>query len=170
MSKSEGDFIGLLDSPEEMYGKTMALPDEAVVQVFIDSTDVSLDEIKNIEKEIDEGGNPRDVKMRLARELVAFYHDKETARDAEEHFIKTFQKKEFPDDAREIVVQKETLLKDMLVGEQIIESHSAFKRLIEQGAIRNITRNKKIDDINFKIVESSRLKVGKRKFLKVTLQ
>jgi len=98
------------------------------------------------------------------------FFGKTKAEAARINFDKIFSKKEFPDDAQEIVAQKETLLKDILIDEQIVESHLAFKRLVEQGAIRDVERNEKINDINFKIVESVNLKIGKRTFLKVKLK
>lgn len=94
MSKSLGNYIGIDEPPQEMYGKTMSLPDELMVRYFELVTPVPLEEVRSIAKGLAEGTlHPRDVKMRLAREIVSFYHGPEAAMQAEEQFKKVFQKK-----------------------------------------------------------------------------
>lgn len=167
MSKSEANFIGLNDLPFDMYGKVMALPDQTIAQVFTDCTLVSREEIARITKDITEGKNPRDVKMQLARELVSLYHGEKKASVAEKKFIATFQKKEFPVDAEEVVVKSGTLLNAVLIQKHFVVSNSEFRRLIEEGAIKDALSGKKINDPQFKIIDSINIKIGKRKFLKI---
>lgn len=165
MSKSKGHGVFLDTNNIKMFGAIMAQPDEMVEILFTHLTRISLPEIQAIVS-----GDPKGAKIKLAQEIVKMFFGKTKAEAARINFDKIFSKKEFPDDAQEIVAQKETLLKDILIDEQIVESHLAFKRLVEQGAIRDVERNEKINDINFKIVESVNLKIGKRTFLKVKLK
>jgi len=104
MNKSEGDYIALNDTPFDMYGKTMALPDGVIVQIFTDCTLVPMSRIEEIKSILSSGGNPRDTKMKLAFELTALYHGKKKAEAAQKKFIKIFQKKEFSYDAEEVSV------------------------------------------------------------------
>ncbi len=93
MSQSLGNYISVIDSPNEMYGKTMSIPDETIENWFELCTDVPMSEVKEL---LVEGKNPRDAKMRLAREIVALYHSREAAQEANEYFVTTFSKREQP--------------------------------------------------------------------------
>lgn len=170
MSKSEGNFIGLSDSPSDIYGKTMALPDGVIVQVFTDSTNISIQDIEQMKKELESGGNPRDVKMKLAFELAALVHGKKNAEKAQKKFIETFQKKEFPGDAKTVLVRKGSDLKGILFKEGVITSTSEFLRLLKGGAIKNADSGEKIVDPHFVVVGDMRLKIGKKTFLKIMVK
>jgi len=164
MSKSLGTGIGLDEDPNNMYGKTMALPDEAVIQCFIDCTYLSLDEIEVIKKELEAGANPRDIKMRLAKEIVTMYHNGEAANKAEEYFVTAFQKKEIPDNIEELEQESGRKFVDVLIEKGIVVSKSEYRRLIDEGAVT--LNGEKVTDPNTTI-SIGVLKVGKRRFLKI---
>lgn len=168
MSKSLGTGIALNENPTNMFGKTMALPDEAVIQCFIDCTYLSMNQIAQIRTNLESGTNPRDVKMALAKEIVKMYHGSEVADKAEEYFVSTFQKKEIPDDVEEIKVSAGTKLVDILAEKGIVKSKSDFRRLIDEGAIAWV-QGEKISDPNFVLETEGVLKVGKKRFVKIII-
>lgn len=174
MSKSLGNYIGINESPKEMYGKTMSLADSLMIRYFELVTRVPLAEIKTIEKGLREGTiHPRDVKMRLAREIVNMYHGEQAALAAEEHFKQVFQKGDLPDEMPEIKVTPELLghgkvwLPKLLVHAQLASSTSEARRLIQQGAVK--IDGEKCDDYNAEIMprDGMVLRVGKRKFARL---
>lgn len=165
MSKSLGTGIGLDENPTDMYGKTMRLPDEALIQCFIDCTEMSLDEIESIKTQLDTGTNPRDVKMRLAREIVKMYHSEELAIHAEQDFISKFQKKEIPDELEKIIISSGTKLIDVLIEKGTIDSKTAWRRLVEDGAVTNLETKEKITDIDFVPQGKTLIKIGKKIFI-----
>lgn len=168
MSKSEGGYIALSDSPQQMYGKTMALPDSVVPQMFTDCTLLSLDEIRAVEAETQKGGNPRDAKMRLAFEIVKLYHGEQKANAAEAGFVSTFQKKETPTGVREVSAMRGTPLADVLVAEGLVASKSEFQRLCLSGGISVAGEDKKITDWKA-LVEPGTFRIGKHRFIKITV-
>lgn len=170
MSKSEGGFIGLSDSAQEMYGKTMALADEAVIQVFVDCTYIPLEEIEQIKKELTSGANPRDSKMRLARELVTLYHDADKAKAAEENFVNTFAKGGVPDEVETVETESGKLLVDIMVEKNIVASKSEWRRLIDEGAVSIVESEEKITDPFAKAEKSDVYKIGKRRFIKIEVK
>ncbi len=168
MSSSWGNTINIFDKPEEMYGKIMSGDDDIIIPYFISCTRIPIKEINNIEKKLKNNKiNPRDIKMELAREIVSIYHNKKKALEAEEYFIKTFQKKEIPKKIKETKVKKGSILSEVLVSANIIKSKNEFKRLIEGSAITKIKTNEKIKDIYYKIDKNIILKIGKKRFIKI---
>lgn len=171
MSKSLGTGIGLDESPAEMYGKTMRLPDEAIVQCFIDCTFLTMDEIKEKENKLTQGKiNPRDLKMNLAYEIVKIYHGAKKAKEAEENFIKTFQKKEIPEKMEEAKCKTGESLSEVLVKNKILSSKGEWRRLVSEKAIHDLLRNENIKDIYFRITENLKLRIGKKKFVKIIIK
>jgi len=174
MSKSLGNYIGISEPPAEMYGKTMSIPDEFMVRYFELVTPVSLDELKEIKEGLEAGVlHPRDVKMRLAREIVSFYHGEKAAWEAEKQFKKVYQQRELPDEIPEFVILEEDLEKGkiwlprLLVLAGLAPSSSQARRLIKQGAVK-VNGDKINDDrYNFKPESGMIIKVGKRKFVKL---
>ncbi len=172
MSKSLGTGIGLDENPQDMYGKVMRLPDEALIQCFIDCTTLPMSEIESLKTLAAE--NPRDLKMRLGREIVSMYHSKSAAEKAEANFVSTFQKKEIPDDVEEIKMESGEKLVDLLVRAKVIESKSEFRRLVEQGGLHKLTGTdtnekgdgQKVED-QFAAAEQGTYKIGKRRFIKI---
>ena len=168
MSKSLGTGIGLNESPIDMYGKTMSQADENIPQLFTDCTYIGMDEINKINKKLKEGKiNPRDLKMKLAYEIVKIYHGEKKAKEAEENFAKTFQKKEIPEKIEEVVCNTGELLSNVLINNKILKSKSEWRRLIEGNAIHDLIQNKNISDSNTKITKDLTLKIGKKRFLKI---
>ncbi len=173
MSKSLGNYIGIDESPREMYGKTMSLPDELMIRYFELVTAVSLEEIQAIQNGLQNGElHPRDVKMRLAREIVSFYHDSNVAYTAEEEFKKIFQQHDLPDEIPVYAWLEEGLvwLPKLLHEAGLVASTSEGRRLIQQGAVK--LDGEKVEDANIEIrpQEGMVIKVGKRKFIKISLE
>ena len=165
MSSSWGNTINLFDSANEMYGKVMSLKDELIIKYFILTTRLDMAEIKKYEEELKAGANPKDIKMKLAREIVKMYHGERKAEKAQENFENTFSKGEFPEDARVITASKEDKIIDILVNNKIVESKMEFRRLIEAGAVSDYP-DQKIIDTNEMIGENQRkIKIGKRIFI-----
>lgn len=176
MSKSLGNYIGITESPREMYGKTMSIADELMIRYFELVTPISMEEIRGIEKGLKDGSlHPRDVKMRLGREIVTIYHGEEAALRAEEEFKNIFQKKELPDEIPEYTVRPADLedgriwLPKLMVLANIAGSTSEGRRLVQQGAVK--VDDNKFDDPNGKIVPQNGMiiKAGKRKFIKLVV-
>lgn len=173
MSKSEGTYIALDDSPNDMFGKTMALPDETIVQIFTDCTYMATEEIQDIKEGLEKGKNPRDAKMKLGYELVKLFHDEDKARKAEDSFVKTFKDKEMPEDSKEIIItkgKKNEKLSKITLEEDLIKSIGEFRRLVAEGAVSNMDTGEKITNPDFVIEEDINLKIGKRRFLKIKVQ
>ncbi len=169
MSKSLDNYIGISESPKDIYGKTLSIPDNLIIDYFTLATDVSTKSITNSKKLLDSGEiNPRDVKRELARELVALYYSKEIAENAEKEFDEIFVKKNNPMNIEEFILNSKSIsLLQLLVDTKLCESKSQAKRVIEQGGVS--IENKKITDpmSNITISESVVLKVGKRNFIKL---
>lgn len=168
MSSSWGNVIALTDTPNDMYGKIMAMKDELIEKYYLLCTNRSLAEIDAIKKELEEGANPRDIKMGLAKEIAGMYHGAEAAEKAEENFVATFQKKEIPNEVEEVSAAPGKKLIDLLIEAEIVKSKSDFRRLIEEGAI-GFMGGEKITDPNFTVTEAGVLKVGKKRFLKINI-
>jgi len=165
MSSSWGNVINLFDSAQEMYGKVMSLRDNLLIKYFVLTTRVQMSEIKKYEEKLKEGQNPKEIKMKLAKEIVRMYHGEKEAEKAEENFENTFSKGEFPKDAQIIFVSSQEKIMDCLVQNKIVESKSEFRRLIEAGAISNYP-DKKINDSNDVVGEKERkIKIGKKTFV-----
>lgn len=164
MSKTYDNCIYLDDSPTDMYGKTLSIKDDLITTYMECCTDIPMKEINAIEKKMRDGANPKEFKMRLARELVTMYHSDDAALKAEEEFAAVFAKGGVPDDMPQAKASKGETLIDLLVREKIVASKSEARRLIDQKAVS-------IDGV---LVESHDqpatagvVKVGKRKFVKV---
>lgn len=177
MSKSLGNYIGIDEAPQEMYGKTMSLPDELMVRYFELVTPVPLDEVKAIAKGLEDGTlHPRDAKMRLAREIVTFYHSAEAAEQAEEHFKKVFQKRELPDEIDEFFVTEDLYedglisLPKLLTQAKLAASNSEARRLVKEGAVK--INGEKVSDPNMHFLpeEGMIIRAGKRRFARLTLK
>ena len=170
MSKSLNNYIALTEKPDEMYGKIMSIADGLIVHYFSLATDLADNEIKKIASGMKTGKNPRDYKMRLAREVVALYHGAAQAKTAEENFIKQFQQKETPDEVRikKLEVRSKNII-DLLMACDLAASKGEARRLIEQGGI-------KIDGAVVKSIAEEvsltkkglLLQRGKRQFVRVT--
>ncbi|MFH1012004.1 MAG: tyrosine--tRNA ligase [bacterium] len=170
MSKSLGNYIGINDSPDEIFGKTMSIPDTLIHPSFKLCTQVPAQELKTIEADLTQGRvNPRDHKRRLANELVTLYYSHEMAREAEEKFDRLFRKKELPDDIKDYVYEGENpiALSRLIARVGGASSGSEARRLIEGGGVQ-IDGQRVTDSLAQVIIEHPiLLKVGKRFFLRV---
>jgi tyrosyl-tRNA synthetase len=170
MSSSWGNVINLLDEPGDMYGKVMAVRDDLIVKYFNLCTRLSDEEIKSVKKSIEDGGNPRDAKMKLGREIVALYHGVKKAKEAEENFIKTFRQGEISEDAVLSVAKEGEFLSEVLLREKIISSKNEWRRLVDEAAVFDMDTKEKINDQYFKISKAMTLRVGKRRFIKISVK
>lgn len=170
IGKTEGNVIGIADSPDEFYGKIMALSDDAIVPVFELCTDVAMVEIKKMSQAMKQGANPRDFKARLAHTLVAMYHSKKAADAAGERFDKLFREHEAPEKMPEVKVKKEKWnIVDLLVETRLASSKSEARRLIAQAGIK--FDGKVIKEIDALVVISKKgvvIQKGKRHFVRVS--
>jgi tyrosyl-tRNA synthetase len=171
MGKSEGNMITLEDSAEIMFGKIMSWTDGMIVGGFELCTDVNEDEITHMAIGMQNGENPMEYKKRLAREVITLYHGAEAAQAAQQSWEKTFSEGGVPADMPELKVVAGTALIDALTENGIIESKSEFRRLVEEGALKILKDGdeEKIADVKQVISESLVLKIGKKKFVRITV-
>lgn len=165
MGKSEGNMVALVDSPEEIYGKVMSFSDALIIPAFELLTRLPMSEIREIEREMGAGSNPRDFKMKLAKILVGIYHGDKEAQDAENKFIATFREQKIPDDAETVSVLIGTPLIDILTKQELVASKSDFRRLVDESAVS--VNGEKIKDANYLVEGNTDVKIGKRRFLKI---
>jgi len=168
MSKSLGNYVGIFDSPEDMYGKTMSIPDELIPSWFELCTDVPGEELALISKQLGEKSvNPRDLKRRLAREIVTLYHDPDAAGAAETHFRTVIVEKDLPDEMPEVAITEPVWIIELLESHGLVSSRGEARRLIDQGAVS--IDGDKIGDQQFQVPVDGEhiIKVGKRRFLRI---
>jgi tyrosyl-tRNA synthetase len=167
MSKSLGNYIGVAEPPETIYGKTMSIRDDLIIQYFELLTDVPDDELAEFKKHLENNTeNPMALKKRLAREIVTQLYGAKEAQEAGEYFIKTVQKKEIPDEIKEFKIDADATIGRLLVDAGMATSRSEAGRLIQQGAVS--IDGVKIIDINQHIGKDVIIKAGKRRYLKTT--
>ncbi len=169
MSKSYGNYIGISDTPKDMYGRALSIPDTLLENYFTLCTDIPNTELTKISASITDGSaNPRDLKRYLARTIVSLYHNAEAAVAAEDEFDRIFIKKEIPDDIPELGIEESELpISDLIIRAGFAPSKSEARRLIQQGGVS--LAGEKISDPNATVpmTDGAVLKVGKRKFLKI---
>jgi len=168
MSKSYDNYIAFNDTPNDMYGKVMSINDDLVFKYFSLITNVTSKELEDFKILLKSDKiHPKDLKRKLAREIVSIYYDDELSSRAEINFDKIFVDKTIPDNIPEFKLINKIKLIDCIYNSNLVVSRSEVKRLIKQGAVR--VNDEQILDINF-IVDSKThniIKVGKRKFLKI---
>jgi tyrosyl-tRNA synthetase len=168
MGKSLDNYIGVMEPPREMYGKTMSITDDLILKYFELATDIEEKEIEKMKKAMEEGENPKTLKMKLAKELVTIYHDKESAEKAEQEFQEIFRDKGIPDDIKTLELkEKKWNIVDLLAETGLVSSKSEARRLVQGGGVK--VDNEKIGDIEeeIEISEEKTIQVGKRRFIKV---
>ena len=168
MSKSYNNHIGLTDSPDEMYGKTLSIPDNMIEKYFFLGAYADGKKMQDVKNSLANGQvNPRDIKRDLARKIVEIYHSEDLARKAEENFDRIFIRKDIPKDIPEVKLADDTPIVDVLTSNELVSSNSEARRLIDQGAVK-IDDQKCINrDQIIKKDESIVIKVGKRRFLRI---
>ena len=168
MSSSWGNTIPLTATPTDMYGKVMSMSDASLVPYFRLCTRVSLKEVAAIEEGLATGKvHPKDVKMQLAREIVALYHGKEAAESAETAFVQTFSQGGISPETPSISVAAGTMLFEALLSAGVVASKTESRRLFEEGAISDALTGEKITDVAATVIAALTVKVGKRRFLKI---
>lgn len=176
MSTSQGNVINIVDEPNDMFGKIMSMRDDLIVKYMRLCTDASLEDLEKAESFLkDANNNPRDLKLKLAKDIVMIYHGEQDAAKAENNFIETFQKGGIPEEIDEIVLKeedKEKELSEVLVLNNLIPSKSEWKRLVESNSIKEIIKEeeeikeKTLTDYKVKVF-SGIFKIGKKKFIKL---
>ena len=181
MSKSLGNYIGIAEPPDEIYGKVMSIPDSLILNYFELVTDVPSQELEEIRQELkDKITNPMTIKKRLAKEIVTSLYNQKAATEAEEKFAKVFQKREMPEEIKEYHLSLNSLrystgdidLRSLLTATDMVESRSEASRLIKQGAVeidgkRTTRYTIPMEHLAIRIGEATTIKVGKRRFAKV---
>jgi tyrosyl-tRNA synthetase len=168
MSSSWGNVISVVDDPHTMFGKVMSIRDELIIKYYTLCTDTALEEIKTITESMEKGENPRDIKLRLATEIVTLYHSEKDAALAKNSFIETFQKGGLPEVMPEIYVEERASLGDVLVKEKIVSSKSDWRRLVEAGAIED-EKDVPVTDPK-EVVRVGVFKIGKKRFVRILLK
>ncbi|MEQ1642167.1 MAG: tyrosine--tRNA ligase [Pyrinomonadaceae bacterium] len=169
MSKSLGNYIGIDEAPNEMFGKVMSISDDLMWRWYELLTDLTPSEISNLRSEISNGMNPRDTKVNLAKSIIADFHSLEAANEAEEEFVKRFVQKEVPDEIEEKMIASGSYsLAQLLADTGLAASKGEARRLIEQGGVK--INGEKATAANAEVAvrgDGVLLQVGKRKFLKL---
>jgi len=168
MSKSTGNYIGIDEPPEEMYGKVMSLPDHAMIDYYTLVTRYTPDQIAAINKGLANGSvHPRDAKMELAREIVSIFHGDEAAEKAEHHFRTVFQERELPPEMPTHLLEGPTNIVEVITSSGLAKSKSEARRLIQQGGVRlNGDKVENVDEV-VTVEEEAVLQVGRRKFTRL---
>ena len=173
MSSSWGNTINLFENSKDMFGKIMSLKDEFIIKYFNFVTRVDLKTIEGYEKELKNGVNPRDIKIKLAHELVRMYHNEEIADKEVENFISQFSEHKLPEDIKEFQVSSDQYqIIDLLVETELCSSRTEARKMIEQGAVKIYDKDenmRKVSDINeiIDIDKENIIQVGKLKYIKI---
>ena len=169
MSKSLGNYIGISESPKEMYGKSMSIPDELMMRYFMLVTDMTIEEQEALEAKLESGeAHPRDVKMQLARTIVRLYHGEEAALEAEEEFKRVFQQHALPIDIPEYEMatpEGPVFVPQFCTDAGLTASNGEARRSIKAGAFK--INGEKYTEENITLEDGMIVQVGKRKFVKV---
>jgi tyrosyl-tRNA synthetase len=177
MSKSLGNAIGITDPPNEMYGKTMSLPDELIAHYMEFATDMPLEEVQATARGLAEGSlHPRDAKARLAREIVAMWHDPPAADDAERAFERQFKAGDLPDEIPDAALRQADLrggklkLVDLLVRAGLAASKTEGRRLVTQGGVSLEGERITQPDAEVTVRDGAVLRVGRRRFARLRIE
>ncbi len=170
MSKSLGNYVGIADAPDDMFGKIMSIPDTALREWFMLTTDLTTSDVEDLTAAFATGKmNPRDAKIRLAKEIIAMYHSRKAADAAEAQFKKVFQKKEVPDEIVQMLVATGThALLDLLVETKLAASKGEARRVVAEGGVR--VAGAVVKDIAAKVTigkNATLIQKGKRYFVNV---
>lgn len=160
MSSSWGNVINIIDEPNDMFGKVMSINDNLIEKYFKLATNIPLEEIQDIIKGSD---NPKNIKMRLAFEIVSLYHGSKEAHKASDEFNKVFSEKKDPEEIKEVDNKGTILASSLAAG--IVKSNSEFKRLVEQKAVK--LNNKEVKGWEEITKSGDIVKIGPRKFIKI---
>jgi tyrosyl-tRNA synthetase len=166
MSKSMGNHIPIHAAPEDMYGKVMSVPDIAMGQFYRLVTRWTTEEINRLEQAVAAGEvHPRDAKMKLAREIVSIFYDDQAAAQAEQAFVRVFQKGDLPESMPEYTLQPGQTVLDVLLAGSLVSSKSEGRRMLDQGGVR--LDGETLSDPNQAFPHPGVLQVGKRRYLRI---
>ena len=167
MSKSLGNYIGVNEDPHEIFGKTMSITDNLICRYFQLITQVPMDKINDIKSRMENGSmNPRDAKVKLAKEIITIFYNIEEAEKAEERFKLVFSQRDIPQDIPEVQIDADEIwLPKFMLENGMVQSTSDGKRMIRQDAIR--VNGQKIEDENLTVRDGMVIQVGKRRFIKI---
>ena len=173
MSKSLGNYIGITDTPSDMFGKIMSISDVLMWRYYDLLSGLSIEQIAAQKQRVEQGTNPRDIKIELAKELIARFHSEADAQAAHDDFIQRFQKKALPDEIPEltVIIDEDTILIANLLKEAgLVASTSEAMRMIKQGAVK-LNGEEKITDTKLEVAKGTTAiyQVGKRKFANITV-
>ena len=170
MSKSLGNYIGITESPDQIYGKIMSISDDIMPEYFHLATSLPTSEIEQILSQVkSDNMHPRDAKMRLAWEIVKLYHDEKSANGAEENFKQVFQKGQIPDEMPAFEYKAPAGIVMIMVSSNLASSNSEARRLIKQGGVKINGETVSAIDLELTKPDSLVIQVGKRKFAQVTI-
>ncbi|MDD3284021.1 MAG: tyrosine--tRNA ligase [Patescibacteria group bacterium] len=167
MSKSYDNYVGVNDLPNDMFGKVMSITDDLIIKYFMLCTDLKMSEIKELENKMKSGENPRNLKSRLAYEIVSIYHGEQYAKLAQCEFDNVFKNKEKPADIKKVSLGDDKDIINLLYEFELVTSKTEARKMIEQNAVK--VNDEKITDMNFvfKKGEKYLIQVGKRRFLEI---
>lgn len=170
MSKSLGNYIGIDEAPNEMYGKAMSIPDDLMMRYYMLVTDMPIADQEALAAGLAAGSvHPRDAKMQLARTIVTLYHGAEAAQAAEAEFVRIFQQGDMPTDIETYEVSDATVwLPGMLKEAGMVASSSEAKRSLSQGAVR--INGEKVMEENVVLTDGAIVQVGKRKYRQIVIR
>ena len=168
MSKSLDNYIGVDEDPDSMFGKIMSISDDLMWRYLELLSFESLETIASWKQEVENGENPRNIKFRLAEEIISRYHDNKQAKKAQQNFIDRFAKNQIPDEMDEFTFPKGIKVANLLKEANLVSSTSEAFRMIKQGAVK--IDGEKLSDKDFTPDEGTNVyQVGKRKFARVTI-
>ena len=168
MSKSLGNYIGIDEDPDSMFGKIMSISDDLMWRYLELLSFESLETIESWKQEVETGENPRNIKFRLADEIITRFHDETQAKKAQQNFIDRFAKNQIPDEMDEFTLPKGIKVANLLKDANLVSSTSEAFRMIKQGAVK--MDGEKLSDKDFTPDEGTNVyQVGKRKFARVTI-
>lgn len=169
MSKSLGNYIGIDEPAEVMYKKVMEIPDGLIIKYYNLLTDVHPDEVDKIKSRLDDGENPRDVKMELAKEITRLYYGEDGAQKAEEEFKSVFQKGNLPENVFTVEVDTEKIdIPSAIVESGMIQSKSELNRLLSQGGVK--INGEKVESLFGQPGDELVIQLGKKKFIKLIVK
>ena len=171
MSKSLGNYIGICEEPEQIYGKAMSIPDSLIYDYFKLGTDIDSAELEDIKRQLETPDvNPMSLKKRLAWKLVEFYYDSKSADRAQQGFEKQFSKREVPDEVPELLIESDddkAWLPQVITASGVASSNSAAMRLIQQGGVRIGGETITDKDYRVSLRDGVIIKIGKKHYFKI---
>lgn len=170
MGKTEGNMVSLDQTPEDMFGKIMSWSDGLIIPGFEIVTDIPISEIESIKATLSSGANPKEYKIKLAKEIVTMIHGSDAAEKALQAFENTFKKGEVPEDIMEITAQHGSSIRDLLVQSKLISSNGDWRRLVEGNGVSVVGTEEIITDQFIKAEKDMVLRIGKKRFVKISIK